>query len=161
MEWGDLVHKLLEHAANSGHPSRDQMERIAEWLTLGKPELQSVIKEALDTVDQVMRTDMWKRALDADERHTEVPFSYSVDAESGRTKIVHGVIDLAYRRGNGWEIVDYKTDQVDDGSELLRRYRDQLSAYANAWPSVVGDELPVRVGIQAIRLGTTHWFKNQ
>ena len=157
MEWGELVHKLLEHAATTGQPDRERMGRLAKWLTLGKPELQSVITEALDTVEQVMSTDIWRRAMDADERLTEVPFSYSTDAESGRTKITHGVIDLAYRKGDAWEIVDYKTDQVDDGSELLDRYRDQLTAYATAWPSVIGGELPARVGVHAVRLGTTHW----
>ena len=156
MEWGDLVHKLLEYAATTSLPERKQMERLARWLTLGKPELQSVFTEAIDTVDEVMKSDMWRRAMDADEHLTEVPFSSSVDAGSGRTKIVHGVIDLAYRTGDAWEIVDYKTDQLDDGSGLLDRYRDQLSAYATAWPSVVTDGLPVRVGVYAVRLGTTH-----
>ena len=158
MEWGALVHKLLEHAATTGRqPDRERMGRLAKWFTLGKPELQSVIAEALESVEQVMSTDMWRRATAAEERHTEVPFSYSVDAEAGRTKLTHGVIDLAYRTEDAWEIVDYKTDQVDDGRELLDRYRDQLSAYACAWQSIVGDGVPIRVGIHAIRLGTMHW----
>ena len=158
MKWGDLVHKLLEYAATTGQPERKQIERLAKWLTLGKPELQSVINEALAAVEQVMTSDMWRRAMDADERHTEVPFSYAVDAESGRPKITHGVIDLAYRTGDTWEIVDYKTDQVQDGSELLDRYRGQLNAYTGAWIRLSNHELPIRAGVHAVRLGTTHWF---
>ena len=158
MEWGALVHKLLEHAATTGQPDRERMGRLAKWFTLGKPELQSVINEALAAVEQVMTSDMWRRAMDADERHTEVPFSYAVDAESGRPKITHGVIDLAYRTRDTWEIVDYKTDQVQDGSELLDRYRGQLNAYTGAWIRLSNHELPIRAGVHAVRLGTTHWF---
>ena len=61
MEWGDLVHKLLEHAASTKHSDRSRMVRLAKWLTLGKPELQTVIAEAIITVEQVMTTDMWQR----------------------------------------------------------------------------------------------------
>ena len=157
IEWGDLVHKLLECAATTGQPDRERLRRRATWLTRGKPALQSVITATLDTVEQVMTSDMWQRALHADERYTEVPFSYSIEAKSGQTKITHGVIDLAYRRGNTWEIVDYKTDQVDDPAELTARYHQQLTAYARAWKTLRADESRVRVGLHAVRLNSTEW----
>ena len=96
--------------------------------------------------------------MDAEQCHTEISFSHIVEDGSGTAKLLHGVIDLAYRNQSGWELVDYKTDQVDDGGELLERYRDQLSAYATSWARVVKDGLPVRVGGHAVRLGSTHWL---
>ena len=157
IEWGDLVHKLLECAATTGQPDRERLRRRATWLTRGKPALQSVITATLDTVEQVMTSDMWQRALHADERYTEVPFSYAIEAKSGQTKITHGVIDLAYRRGDTWEIVDYKTDPVDDPAELTARYHQQLTAYARAWKTLRPDESRVRVGLHAVRLNSTEW----
>ena len=35
-------------------------------------------------------------------------------------------------------VVDYKTDAVSDGSELLRRYRVQLEYYARALEQITG-----------------------
>ncbi|RMG42805.1 MAG: hypothetical protein D6718_13395, partial [Acidobacteria bacterium] len=45
---------------------------------------------------------------------------------------VEGVADLVYREGDGWRIVDYKTDAWSDGEELDRleaRYAPQLELY--------------------------------
>ena len=161
MAWGDLVHQLLEDAATTGRMDRQRLERLATRLTVGKAALQPVIAEALDTVDQVTTTDMWRRAMAADERHTEVPFSYAVDAGVGVTPVQHGVIDLVYRKGDAWEIVDYKTDQVTDGEVLLAQYRDQLVAYVTAWAHVVTVRGLVRAGVHAVRLGSTHWLDNE
>jgi ATP-dependent helicase/nuclease subunit A len=59
---------------------------------------------------------------------------------------VRGVIDLAFREADGWVIVDYKTDAVDDGdpSELVKHYRPQVEAYAAAWQGLVGEPVKER-----------------
>jgi len=48
--------------------------------------------------------------------------------------LVRGIIDLLFDAGEGWEVLDYKTDRVE-GETLRTRaaeYRGQLQIYAAA-----------------------------
>jgi len=46
--------------------------------------------------------------------------------------VVSGAVDLLYRDGGGWVIVDYKTDRGADAEVLRERYAPQGAAYAVA-----------------------------
>jgi ATP-dependent helicase/nuclease subunit A len=151
MAWGNLVHALLEHAARGPQRSRAHLERIARWFTMEQPELHAVIPEALDTVERVMASDLWQRALAAEERLVEVPFAVKVPGNGGPPSILHGIIDLAFRIADGWELVDYKTDQVDVES-LVELYGDQVRQYAKHWAALTG--APVKfAGLYSVRGG--------
>ncbi len=50
MAWGTLIHGLLEHAMRHKTATRDDLRRLAMWLTVEEPQLRPVIDEALDTV---------------------------------------------------------------------------------------------------------------
>ncbi|MBR4576771.1 MAG: UvrD-helicase domain-containing protein [Clostridia bacterium] len=56
--------------------------------------------------------------------------------------LVQGIIDCAFREGDGWILVDYKTDRIDDEAEFVDTYRAQLEWYALALTELTG--LPVR-----------------
>jgi ATP-dependent exoDNAse (exonuclease V) beta subunit len=59
---------------------------------------------------------------------------------SGKGTVIRGVIDLVYRREDGWRIIDYKTDRVlVDASELVARYGPQVNRYRDAWRRLVPD----------------------
>ena len=63
--------------------------------------------------------------------------------------VVSGAIDLVYRAGDGWQIVDYKTDAGTGHAELQKRYAAQLEAYRESWMRTAGSEVVVRlVGIR-------------
>ena len=48
----------------------------------------------------------------------------------GRTQIVSGNIDLAFRGPDGWVIADYKTDTVNGNLQrLINCYRPQVEMY--------------------------------
>lgn len=160
MAWGELVHKLLEHAVRGGRWDRLRMERLARWLTLDRAELHGAIPEALAVVEQVVDSDLWREVLGSDQRFGEVPFTICTDDPALGRRVLHGVIDLVYRTTKGWRIVDHKTDQLvsSDGSELVDRHAAQVRIYADAW-SRVSPGTPVEVGIHAVRAGVTHWLR--
>jgi ATP-dependent helicase/nuclease subunit A len=56
------------------------------------------------------------------------------------------VIDLLFREGKGWVIVDYKTEAVPPAEveERARGYRDQLDGYAGVWERVTGEKVVER-----------------
>lgn len=137
MAWGTLVHALLEDAMRGPARDRAHLERVARWLTLGAPELRRVVPEALDTVDRVMASAFWRRAMDAPERQVEVPFAVRVEDAGGPPRVLHGVVDLAVRTAEGWALVDYKTDRADLAA-LVRAYGAQVGAYAAQWARLTG-----------------------
>jgi len=56
--------------------------------------------------------------------------------------VVSGAIDLLYRDGEEWVVVDYKTDRGADDGVLRERYTPQGAAYAVAVEAATGE--PVR-----------------
>jgi ATP-dependent exoDNAse (exonuclease V) beta subunit len=122
MAWGTLIHGLLEHAMRHKSATREDLRRLAMWLTVEEPQLRAVIDEALDTVERAARADFWQLAK-TQERSVETPF---VVSESRR--LTNGVIDLLFRVPEGWQIIDYKTDMTL--AEQI--YQTQLDAYRDA-----------------------------
>jgi ATP-dependent helicase/nuclease subunit A len=126
MAWGALVHGLLEHAMRHEHASREDLRRLALWLTVEEPRLRTVIDQALDTVEGVMRAEFWTAARSS-EHAEEVPFA--VSEASGQ--ISTGVVDLLYRADDAWSVVDYKTDAAPDAAAQAA-YAQQLAKYRQA-----------------------------
>ena len=72
--------------------------------------------------------------IEAAERYHEVAYATPDD---------RGIIDLLYRSGNGWVIVDFKTDEVDSEAEMWQMirqagYEEQVRRYADAVTSQIG-----------------------
>jgi ATP-dependent helicase/nuclease subunit A len=124
--WGTLIHGLLEHAMRHPSATREDLRRLAMWLTVEEPQLRDVIAEALDTVEQVSGDDFWTEAI-ASEHFVETPFTVG----SGASTITTGVIDLLNATADGWNVVDYKSD-LQTGSGVPEQYRQQLAAYQRA-----------------------------
>jgi ATP-dependent helicase/nuclease subunit A len=134
--WGTLIHGLLEHAMRHKQATRDDLRRLAMWLTMEEDvqQLRAVIDEALDTVQVVAAADFWTEARVSPECHEEVPFAI-LETNDGAAvpKVANGTIDSVFRETAGWKIVDYKTDVDATAAILQQRYGDQLAAYVNAW----------------------------
>ncbi|WP_101913333.1 helicase-exonuclease AddAB subunit AddA [Megasphaera vaginalis (ex Bordigoni et al. 2020)] len=71
--------------------------------------------------------------------YREYPFSVLLSAapylpalEKGETIMVQGVLDCLFREGNGWVLLDYKTDHLDTAAAFKARYRVQLDLYKRA-----------------------------
>jgi ATP-dependent exoDNAse (exonuclease V) beta subunit len=150
MAWGRLVHALLEHAARGAGRDRAHLERVARWVSVDHAELQRVVPDALDTVERVLASDLWQRARAATELHAEVPVAVRLDGDAaGPPRVLHGVIDLAFRGPDGWELVDYKTDQADVAT-LAAQYGDQVLQYAAQWAALTGQPV-ARACVYAVR----------
>jgi ATP-dependent helicase/nuclease subunit A len=123
--WGTLIHGLLEHAMRHKHATRDDLRRLAMWLTMEERKLRVVIEEAIDTVERVRDAEFWK-AAQASEHSVETPFMVAEGCD-----LRAGVIDLLHRQDDGWVITDYKTD-VEASVESQKIYALQLESYKNA-----------------------------
>ena len=81
--------------------------------------------------------------------YKEQPFVLGVDAAeiypddySGETILVQGIIDVFFEEPDGLVVLDYKTDRVKSGQELMDKYRAQLDYYARALERLL--EKPVK-----------------
>ena len=167
--WGTLLHGLLEHAMRCADVSRDDLARLALWLTVEHEDIRPFISEALDVVDSVRQMPFWQEAHAGAEVHVEVPFAVrlptthrspgasapgSPKAQPSIPTVLRGVIDLVYLTDDGWRVLDYKSDQldgmVDVDAQLLARYRPQLEQYRHAWERVTGAKV-TSAGLVALR----------
>ena len=59
----------------------------------------------------------------------KIPSSYYDNSLKSGTILTSGVIDLLYIKNDVYNIVDYKTDNVDNMDELKDLYKIQLDLY--------------------------------
>ncbi len=129
-EYGSVVHRCLEWMANNREPCGSDIESMCAEFDLQPAPVEEIQSE----LQRVKQSDLWCRAMSAAERHTEVPFSLMEDRV-----LVSGIIDLAFREGERWSLVDYKTDRITgDATEHVTFYAPQLRLYAHAWEKLTG-----------------------
>jgi ATP-dependent helicase/nuclease subunit A len=124
--WGTLIHGLLEHAMLHEHATREDLRRLAMWLTVEEPQLRAMMDEAVETVLSVRHADFWAHARAA-EHSVETPFTVA----QAERRLLSGVVDLLFADVGGWRVLDYKTD-VALGAETADAYTTQLAAYERA-----------------------------
>ena len=141
---------MLEHAMRHPDYDRKALERLATWLASDTPELLEVAPIAVDTVERVRTSEVWREALAADDRLVEVPFCITM-ADDTPPRLLTGVINWLYRNLNGWHLIDYKIDGLPLAA-LCELYGDQIRHYARHWAAVSNAPL-VYAGIYSTQLG--------
>jgi ATP-dependent helicase/nuclease subunit A len=132
MAWGTLIHGLLEHAMRHKDASREDLRRLATWLTVEEPQLRAVLDQAIHTVLDVSNAPFWDIAAKS-QHGAETPFTYLAAADAA----LSGVVDLMFKSNDGWQIIDYKTDVTQ---RLAEAYQLQLEMYERALASVGIDD---------------------
>ena len=102
-----------------------------------EPRIEDALHRTRRLLNQLRRHALYAEMASADERHHELPFTASVAGAPA------GQIDLLFRCGDAWTLVDFKTDRVRDdrGRELLLRergYAVQVARYAAAVQHYLG-----------------------
>lgn len=150
-ERGSAVHRVMEcldFEDLSGVLSMDGEARI-DWAEreirqmsekgLITPEMEKLVSPRLIAV--FLGSSLAKRMHDAamrGELFKEKPFVMGLPAadvyhvKSDEIILVQGIIDVFFREGEDYVIMDYKTDNVSAAGELISRYKVQLDIYADA-----------------------------
>ncbi len=135
VEWGSVIHLLLEAAAIG--PEGD-LTPLAEAALAENGMDTSLAPAAVELVRSVLSSEVWQRSKSAEQGLVEVPFHYLLVEDNSLPVLLRGTLDLAFREQDGWVLVDYKTDQAagaDRLKTLARHYAPQLRLYARAWES--------------------------
>ncbi len=127
---GQLAHQAIEQWFNTGiRPCLEQMARQIDD-ALSDQEVSRLTTEVNDMLDWLDRSPLARTLRLPDTRtYFEMPFSWDWNGVP-----VHGSIDLVYRSGPNWHVVDFKTDDVRGRSveEAADRYLSQLALYREA-----------------------------
>lgn len=144
---GTLVHRLMECLVSGGVPE-DAAALAAEILhdfdadeTTYRPVLEKVFERMTNggyPQEQDAPADLLAELREAEEWYCEVPF-----CQKQSDALVHGVIDLIYRKGEAWHIVDYKTNA--EYHQLAEKYAAQLAAYQKAFRELTAQEADARI----------------
>ena len=121
--FGSLVHAVLSEISFTADREAIQREAALRARLLGGtlPEEDA----AVTAVEAALAHPLMQRAASADEIRRECPVSLWDEGQ-----LTEGVLDLAFRIGQYWTVVDFKTDVPQQ--ERLDRYRRQVSVYALA-----------------------------
>ncbi len=156
-EWGSVIHTLLEAAM--GSPQED-LQRLAVSALEQEGLSASLLEAVMLTVNAVRKSTVWQRAGAARRCLVEVPIGSHLAADPGNGRLptsLRGVIDLAFLEPDGWVIVDYKSERVDQQElpALVEHYRPQLEAYARVWQEATGQAV-AELGIYFTHSGDYH-----
>ena len=138
---GTAVHRFLSlvdldrvRAAGGANPAAlgEMLERMVDAGVFTPVEASWIDTEA---AGRFFASDIGRRLLASPEVHREWDFNL---CRRERGMIVQGMIDCAFREGDGWILLDYKTDRMRDEKAFTEEYRPQLEWYAVALRELTG-----------------------
>ncbi|MBO6575985.1 MAG: UvrD-helicase domain-containing protein [Rhodothermales bacterium] len=135
--YGTLVHHLFETLVLNRHRSLDGswIQRVAARHAADCIEASDRAQrtaDALKAAEDLLNSPVWLALQDADEVHAELPYTFVASADGDEPETLHtGVIDLAWRKGDLWMVVDYKTDAIAV-EDLATKHGMQVRWYAHA-----------------------------
>jgi ATP-dependent helicase/nuclease subunit A len=144
MKWGSAIHSML--ATVMTDQSVSYLDGIAK-LAIAAAEMEptnNLVDDAVLSIKSIMKSEIWKRAVQSSKRFIEAPFAVSDQFmdEHGNQKqtILRGSIDLVFLENDEWVIVDYKTDSPPKEKipDLVHMYRGQVEKYAEIWERITG-----------------------
>lgn len=98
---------------------------------------------APEDVEAFLTSPLGVRMTGAKNIKREWPFNYHMQTPQGNV-LVQGIIDCCFKEGEGWILLDFKTDRSTNTSEILSHYRGQIDLYAKALESITGNPVKER-----------------
>lgn len=120
------------------------------------------VDEAVRLAEAVRGSGLWKRALAAKRRFTEIPFGLMAArddlglSDGPSETLLQGAIDLVFEEESGWTLVDYKSDTIAGNlDELVSFYSPQIELYRRYWEKLTGR--PTKAGLFFVQTGDEVW----
>ncbi len=156
---GLLVHDVLARIDFADPTTVAKIPQLCELLApqyVDQMELEkNAAATARDLVGRLLKSPRGRAMATAADVHRELEFLLTWPAEY----YLRGFIDCLYRDGDGWHLIDYKTNDVSAAGcrEAARQYEMQLYVYALAAERALG-VAPVEVTLCFLRPGVEHTF---
>lgn len=138
-QWGTLMHEAMQWLPVKKYTQHSMTDMLDSLRADGKfsDEERSLLSDR--SLYGFFNSDLGKRLIASKRVERELPFSMLFDGnrvypdvEKGERLFLQGIIDTAFVEDDQWVLVDYKTDRVKSGDELIRRYKIQMDLYKEA-----------------------------
>lgn len=129
---GQLVHELLARTPLAA-PAADALTPLAVALAAQHGLSESEGREAAALAAGALALPFFDAARAAARAEREWAFACPLDGE-----VLVGSIDLAFETADGWVVVDYKTDAVDDPQRAAHAHAAQVGLYCRALATLTG-----------------------
>lgn len=140
---GTLIHSILQSLDYKNINSKEDLEK---YVTLYK-----ITKYDINRIYSFISSDIGNQLRKSNEIHKEEEFILK-DETISKSQI-QGIIDLYYINENGnIVLIDFKTDNLEDESEYIKRYKIQLDIYRKALEKLTG-KVVENVYIYSFKLG--------
>ena len=138
-QWGTLMHEAMQWLPVKKYTQTSMTDMLDSLRAEGKfsGEERSLLSDR--SLYRFFNSDLGQRLIASKRVERELPFSMLFDGnrvypdvENGERLFLQGIIDTAFVEDDQWVLVDYKTDRVKSGDELIRRYKIQMDLYKEA-----------------------------
>lgn len=157
-QWGTLMHEAMQWLPLAQYTQASLTKELDALVTKGTftEEERNLLSDT--SLYKFFSSDLGKRLIDAKRIERELPFSMLFEGkrvydtlEDGEDLFLQGIIDTAFEEDGEWVLVDYKTDRVKSGEDLIKRYKIQMDLYKEALQRLTG--MPVKASyIYSFRL---------
>ena len=157
-QWGTLMHEAMQWLPVKKYTQQSITDMLDSLQADGKfsDEERSLLSDR--SLYGFFNSDLGKRLIASKRVERELPFSMLFDGnrvypdvENGERLFLQGIIDTTFVEDGQWVLVDYKTDRVKSGDELIRRYKIQMDLYKEALETLT--DMPVKASyIYSFRL---------
>ena len=157
-QWGTLMHEAMQWLPLAQYTQASLTKELDALVTKGTftEEERNLLSDT--SLYKFFNSDLGKRLINAKRIERELPFSMLFEGkrvydtlEDGENLFLQGIIDTAFEEDGEWVLVDYKTDRVKSGEDLIKRYKIQMDLYKEALQRLTG--MPVKASyIYSFRL---------
>ena len=148
-QWGTLMHEAMQWLPLVNYTQDSLTKELDELVRKGTftEEERNLLSDT--SLYKFFSSDLGKRLINAKRIERELPFSMLFEGkrvydtlEDGENLFLQGIIDTAFEEDGEWVLVDYKTDRVKSGEDLIKRYKIQMDLYKEALQRLTG--MPVK-----------------
>ena len=138
-QWGTLMHEAMQWLPVKKYTQTSMTDMLDSLQAEGKfsDEERSLLSDR--SLYGFFNSDLGQRLIASKRVERELPFSMLFDGnrvypdvENGERLFLQGIIDTVFVEDDQWVLVDYKTDRVKSGDELISRYKIQMDLYKEA-----------------------------
>ena len=157
-QWGTLMHEAMQWLPLAQYTQASLTKELDGLVTKGTftEEERNLLSDT--SLYKFFSSDLGERLINAKRIERELPFSMLFEGkrvydtlEDGENLFLQGIIDTAFEEDGEWVLVDYKTDRVKSGEDLIKRYKIQMDLYKEALQRLTG--MPVKASyIYSFRL---------
>ena len=148
-QWGTLMHEAMQWFPLAQYTQASLTKELDALVMKGTftEEERNLLSDT--SLYKFFSSDLGKRLINAKRIERELPFSMLFEGkrvydtlEDGEDLFLQGIIDTAFEEDGEWVLVDYKTDRVKSGEDLIKRYKIQMDLYKEALQRLTG--MPVK-----------------